>query len=149
MPSPNNVVSYDASAVRVIFLDGADQEIGFVDVMPSGKIIEGWQRMESKFTVPSGTYAIKVSLRHLPTNAYISYFDDLRIHPAEAGMQSYVYNPQDYRIMAELDNNNYATFYIYDEEGNLIKVKKETEEGIKTIKEGRRHTVDRKNITTQ
>ena len=37
--------------------------------------------------------------------------------------------------MAVLDENNYATFYEYDLERNLIRVKKETERGIKTIKE--------------
>ena len=39
--------------------------------------------------------------------------------------------------MAELDENNYATFYEYDDDGTLIRVKKETERGIKTIKETR------------
>jgi hypothetical protein len=39
--------------------------------------------------------------------------------------------------MAELDDRNYATFYEYDEEGTLVRVKKETEKGIYTIKESR------------
>jgi hypothetical protein len=39
--------------------------------------------------------------------------------------------------MAELDENNYATFYEYDDEGTLTRVKKETEKGIKTIRETR------------
>ncbi len=41
------------------------------------------------------------------------------------------------RMMAELDENNYATFFEYDDDGVLIRVKKETERGIKTIKETR------------
>jgi len=41
------------------------------------------------------------------------------------------------RLMAELDENNYATFYEYDDDGTLIRVKKETERGIQTIKESR------------
>jgi hypothetical protein len=39
--------------------------------------------------------------------------------------------------MAELDERNYATFYEYDEEGKLIRVKKETEKGVMTIQENR------------
>jgi hypothetical protein len=42
--------------------------------------------------------------------------------------------------MAELDENNYSTFYEYDDEGNLMRLKKETERGIMTIKETRQHT---------
>ena len=42
--------------------------------------------------------------------------------------------------MAELDENNYATFYEYDLEGNLVRVKKETIEGIKTLQENRSHS---------
>ena len=41
--------------------------------------------------------------------------------------------------MAELDENNYATFYNYDEEGILVQVKKETERGIMTIKTTRQN----------
>ena len=37
--------------------------------------------------------------------------------------------------MAELDERNFATLYEYDEEGKLVRVKKETERGIMTIKE--------------
>ena len=39
-------------------------------------------------------------------------------------MKSYVYDPINLRLMAELDENNYATFYEYDAEGGLIRMKK-------------------------
>lgn len=52
-------------------------------------------------------------------------------------MKSFVYDPVNLRLMAELDENNYATFYEYDDDGTLIRVKKETERGVKTIKETR------------
>ena len=52
-------------------------------------------------------------------------------------MKSFVYDPVSLRLMAELDANNYATFYEYDDQGNLIRVKKETERGIVTLKESR------------
>ena len=52
-------------------------------------------------------------------------------------MKSFVYNTVNLRLMAELDENNYATFYEYDDDGTLIRVKKETERGIMTIQETR------------
>jgi hypothetical protein len=41
--------------------------------------------------------------------------------------------------MAEMDENNYETFYEYDQEGSLIRVKKETIEGVVTLQENRNH----------
>jgi len=65
------------------------------------------------------------------------YFDDIRIHPFNANMKTYIYDTRTLRQSAEMDENNYASFYEYDEEGQLIRVKKETIQGIKTIKETR------------
>lgn len=66
-----------------------------------------------------------------------AYFDDLRINPIKGNMKSYVYDPISLKLMAELDENNYATFYEYDAEGTLVRIKKETERGVFTIKESR------------
>ena len=52
-------------------------------------------------------------------------------------MKSYVYDPSTQKLTAELDENNYATKYEYDDEGILIRVKKETTRGVMTIKESR------------
>ena len=52
-------------------------------------------------------------------------------------MKSYVYDPISLKLTAVLDENNYATFYEYDQEGTLIRTKKETERGIVTISENR------------
>ncbi|WP_179008686.1 hypothetical protein [Winogradskyella forsetii] len=65
------------------------------------------------------------------------FYDDIRIHPFNGNMKSFVYDPITQRLMAELDENNYATMYEYDEEGGLIRVKKETEKGVFTIQETR------------
>lgn len=111
-------------------------------MVASGKIIDGWQRVESEFIVPSAATEIKVEL----INASIVsgknvFFDDIRIHPFDANMKSFVYDPLTLRLVAELDNNNYATLYEYDEDGALVRVKKETERGIMTIKENKNSTV--------
>jgi len=105
-----------------------------------GDIIEGWQKIEQYYTVPA-SHSGAVDF-HFKNNGSVKYYlDDLRIHPVNSSMKSYAYNPGTLRLMAELDENNYATFYEYDEEGILIRVKKETERGIETIQESRNHLV--------
>ena len=102
---------------------------------PSGNMIEGWQRYEAVVTLPLNATSMVFSL--IASDSSTTYFDDIRIHPFNAEMKSYVYNPVNLRLMAELDDNNYGTFYEYDDDGTLIRVKKETERGIQTIKETR------------
>lgn len=106
-------------------------------VNSSGPIIEGWQRFEMKFNVPVDATSIILTLNADEANN--TFFDDIRFHPYLGNMKSYVYDRITMRLMAQLDENNYATFYEYDEEGNLIRVKRETERGIMTIQEGRSH----------
>jgi hypothetical protein len=71
---------------------------------------------------------------------YGAYLDDLRMYPVDGTMKSFVYDDTYQRLQAELDENNYATFYDYDHEGNLIRVRKETERGILTLQESYKHT---------
>lgn len=107
---------------------------------PRGSIIEGWQRYESVFKVPAGASSVYVSLNNTNTpgqSAPYVYFDDFRIHPFNANLKSFVYDPVTLRLSAELDENNHATFYEYDDDGTLNRVKKETQRGIKTISETR------------
>lgn len=125
-------VSYVSNSIFISFT-GSSQTYTF---KPTGTIIEGWQRYESVFDIPSAATAITISFQ-ATTGATAAYFDDVRIHPFNANMKSFVYNPVDLRLMAELDENNYATFYEYDDDGTLTRVKKETQRGVKTINETR------------
>ncbi|SFN33767.1 hypothetical protein SAMN05428949_2480 [Chitinophaga sp. YR627] len=106
-----------------------------ITAVPAGNIIEGWQRYEQPIDVPTDAVSITLYLRS--TGSVPVYFDDIRLHPYNANMKSFVYSPDDLRLMAELDENNYATMYEYDDDGTLIRLKKETERGIKTITETR------------
>jgi hypothetical protein len=102
---------------------------------PKERVIEGWQQFEGVFTVPpSGAVQLEFNA-NAPGKAL--YFDDLRIHPFNGNMKSFVYDEVTLRLSAELDENNFATFYEYDDEGTPVRVKKETKNGIKTIKETR------------
>ena len=106
---------------------------------PSGKVIDGWQKITGIFTVPStqnDTY-IDISLVNTNSSGGKTYFDDIRVHPFNGNLKSFVYDPENQRLMAELDENNYATFYEYDNEGGLIRVKNESEKGVMTIQETR------------
>ncbi len=106
-----------------------------ISLTPSGNMIEGWQRFEAVVNIPGNAASMSLTLQ--ASDSSTTYFDDLRILPFNAEMKSYVYNPVNLRLMAELDENNYATFYEYDDDGTLTRVKKETERGIQTIKETR------------
>ena len=96
-------------------------------------IVEGWKRVEVQFTLSSGASAFTLQLNPGGT----AYFDDIRIHPFDGQMKSFAYDASSQRLMAEMDENNFATFYEYDDEGVLIRVKKETDRGIMTLKETR------------
>jgi hypothetical protein len=131
--------TYNLSSISV------NTNAGNVTLNPTGTIIEGWQKVEGVFTVPAGATTASMVFTNSNTGGAM-YVDDIRIHPFNANMKSYVYDSRTLRLAAELDENNYASFYEYDEEGQLIRVKKETIEGIKTIKESR--TSKQKEITT-
>lgn len=94
-------------------------------------LIEGWQKYEVEFSAPAAYKNFKL---HLPGGYY---YDDLRIHPFESNTKAFVYDENTRRLMATLDENNFASFYEYDAEGGLIRTKKETEKGILTITESR------------
>ena len=98
-----------------------------------------WKQNEVSFITPADP--VNVRLRLLNAGDGPTYFDDIRIIPINSNAVSYVYDPETRRLTAELDANNYPTFYEYDNEGNLVRIKKETETGIHTIQEGRLETV--------
>jgi hypothetical protein len=122
--APLTALNYSNANVKVL-LGNSDGVV----CKPTGPIIDGWQRIEQEFTTPS-SYE-NLTLQFSPN----ANFDDIRIFPADANMKSYVYNDQDYSLMATLDENNYATFYEYDGEKKLKRVKKETEKGVVTVQE--------------
>lgn len=114
--------------------NAADNQV-INSLQATSKIIEGWQLFECEFTVPENSTGLKLVAQSSANEIF--YLDDLRIHPFNANMKSFVFDPKTLRLESELDENNYASFYEYDDEGTLVRVKKETKAGIKTIKETR------------
>ncbi len=142
--------NYDAHQVA-IQIDGVNIDVTSKKI---SEIIEGWVRVESYFTIPENSEeTIELVFSNPPcsppspgsgggnVNCFDRVFiDDVRIHPFDGSMKSYVYHPQNLRLLAELDDNNFATIYEYDEEGRLLRIKKETERGLMTIQESRTNT---------
>lgn len=128
-----NATTYDSPEISLEF-PYTDKTAG--PFKASGNIIDGWQRVEGKFIVPSGAWKISVVLNN-SSDVNDVLFDDIRLFPAKGTMKGFVYDPVTRKLMAELDERNYATFYEYNEEGALVRVKKETERGKMTIQESR------------
>lgn len=110
-------------------------------VSPSGEVIEGWQRVEGTFVASANGGVMSLDINAGAENLYI---DDIRIFPKQGAIKTYVYDPVNFRLLAALDNNNYATIYAYNPEGQLFLVKKETREGIVTLKEAQSYLLDTK-----
>jgi hypothetical protein len=100
-------------------------------LVAKSNIIDGWQQYELTFKVPANYKKFELFL----DKDY--YYDDIRIYPVESNSKGFVYHPVTRKLMATLDENNYATFYEYDAEGSLIRTKKETEQGVMTVSETR------------
>jgi hypothetical protein len=136
----NNVYNYTNSSIEVSFVDVNGTLINSaISFLPTGAIIDGWQQIKGEFTVPSNVDDMKIELVN-DNMSLSSFFDDIRVHPFNGNLKSFVYDQASQRLMAELDENNYATFYEYDKEGGLVRVKKETERGVYTIQESRSST---------
>lgn len=87
----------------------------FVAIKPTEKI-DCWQRLEFTFTAPStpspeNTAIITIQDEDATPTPLRYYFDDLRLSPFSATMKTYIYTPENYRLVAEMDENNFATFY--------------------------------------
>lgn len=99
----------------------------------TGSVIDGWQRFEGTCEIPAVSTEITLKLENGSTAD--AYFDDFRIHPFAAAMTTTVYDAATFLPIATHDGNNYTTFYNYDENLQLVRVKVETVEGIKTVSE--------------
>ncbi|MHB8205939.1 hypothetical protein [Mucilaginibacter sp.] len=99
-------------------------------------IVENWKLIEATIDLTNATNGNALNITLVPGMSGM-LIDDIRIHPYDANMKTYVYDDQSMHLMAEIDENSFATFYEYDDEGLLIRVKKETERGVMTIKETR------------
>ncbi|BDD12889.1 hypothetical protein FUAX_53210 (plasmid) [Fulvitalea axinellae] len=115
-----------------------------------GGPINGWYPFEwrditfsggevESLTVVFGSTVTQKAGTDTENNKLSIFVDDVRFHPQEAQMKTYVYEKETHRLSAILDENNYATFYRYDPEGKLFLLQKETAEGVMTLQESVNH----------
>ncbi len=98
--------------------------------------IDGWYLVQINLDLKPITTVLPLTATiDFPADVYV---DDLRFIPSQSNMKSFVYDPITFKLMAQLDENHFATFFEYDQEGLLIRTKKETSRGIMTISESRR-----------
>jgi hypothetical protein len=129
---------YDHIALE-IFLNGGAPTNGIIE--ERSKIIDGWMQLTYQFEIldtdanfaSPGTYNV-FELRFKNSSSNVAaYFDDLRIHPEDASMVSYVYDPVALRLVAQGDERNYYTIYSYRPDGGMTGVMRETERGKQSL----------------
>jgi hypothetical protein len=63
------------------------------------------------------------------------YIDDVRMQPSNALATANVYDLDNFRLIAQFNDQHFGLFYQYNDEGKLIRKMAETENGLKTVTE--------------
>jgi YD repeat-containing protein len=118
----------DAPQVKAFYFyesQVAVEESGFDEnkkvTLPNGDI---WYWNRAVITIPSGSTNIEIGVRN-QGNSTVN-IDDLRIHPFNAAMTSYVYDQQTGELTHILDANNFFTKFEYDASGKLSRTYRES-----------------------
>lgn len=129
---------YGASDPRIrLFNAQSNATIAPAVVHNDGLVLDGWRKVDIEFIAPSAGAHLGIAFEDEQGTPF--WIDDIRLHPTDATMSTFVYDRGLFWLNATLDDRNYATFYNYDEEGVLTQVKKETERGIQTLRTTRQN----------
>jgi YD repeat-containing protein len=82
-----------------------------------------WEYVEIEGTVPAGTGAtadIRIKFESSISGTF--YFDEVRLCPSDALMETYTYDPASFNLIAKTDANGKVTRYEYDASGRLARV---------------------------
>lgn len=110
----------------------------------AGNVTVGdWVLMSVELEVPAdfsteATHAMSVFVSNNNSGGK-AYFDDLAFHPKDAVMTGNVYNEKTGALVARLDNDNFATFYTYDNAMRLTSASREYSGGIRKVTESTYH----------
>lgn len=94
------------------------------------KPIDGWQLVTLTFPIGTDPVTIKVD----GDENLQCLVDDFRVQPFNSTMNTYVYDYRTYRLLAVLDDRNFASIYNYSVDGLLFQTKQETANGVYTTK---------------
>ncbi|MCG2613432.1 DUF5977 domain-containing protein [Terrimonas sp. NA20] len=92
-----------------------------------------WVYLEKKITVPADvvTMFLWIDNKNNFTTQKV-WFDDIRLHPSTALMQTYTYDPE-IGMTSQTDVNNRSVFYEYDALGRLTVVRDQDKNVVKKI----------------
>ncbi len=65
----------------------------------------------------------------------VVWVDDVRVQPLDASMMTYVYDRSTLALITQFDDQHFGTYYQYNGEGQLVRIKRETERGLRTVAE--------------
>jgi hypothetical protein len=104
-----------------------------------------WSLYEAKVTpdqfINSGIGNMcSLTINNLRPSSKKVWVDDIKISPEKSQSNCYVYNRNDFKVLASFDDQHYALIYQYNEKGDLIRKQIETERGLKTIAEAQYNT---------
>ncbi len=99
---------------------------------------DGWMLLNIDIDLSQDPNAaiLKIGVRKGAFNGTL-YMDDFRVHPLDAPMKSFVYDPWTGEIIATLNEDNIGTKYVYDSAGREIRKFVETQEGFRLISESK------------
>ncbi|MCH5718199.1 DUF5977 domain-containing protein [Niabella hibiscisoli] len=121
----------NAVANAGIFYNNGSSQVNGV-LSPSNA--SGWQL--ATILIPASAISGAVLTVGGYSNGGAVYLDDIRFHPVNAGISSYVYDNITGELTYILDNNNVSTRFEYDAVGRLTKTYKETlPQGFRPISE--------------
>jgi hypothetical protein len=136
---PNIELDY---TVKGVLSSSATVSSDFEQVAQTGE----WKLYEAK--IMASDISDKQKLVSLPTRFNLSinfnqlsvkepevYIDDILFKPLDAKVTTYVYDPDNFRLLTQFDDQHFGTYYQCNDEGKLVRISKETERGMKMIKE--------------
>lgn len=99
--------------------------------------VAGWKLLEWK--VLSGNAALTATgvkaVKFSRSGSADLYLDDVRLQPLDAEAACYVYDAATLRLVAQFDDQHFASIYRYDDQGRLKRKERETERGILPLQE--------------
>ncbi len=119
--------------------DGTSIPVRYVGRSGNG----AWVLYEARYTgkspkVPKDKVTFEFLFSTSDPEDYV-YIDDVKIQPMESKASTYVYDNRTFRLWAAFDDDHFPTIYQYNAEGKLIRKKKETIQGTRTVEEAQYH----------
>ncbi|WP_291856863.1 hypothetical protein [Marinilabilia sp.] len=104
--------------------------------------VEGWtlyrgviEPIEHLGTLSDGTELVPLLVFGEDNPPAGLFIDDIRFQPLHATATAYVYNPFNYRLITQFDDQHFGTYFQYNKEGKLVRKVLETERGRHTLQE--------------